>query len=339
MYENMDLLENLPNSKINLELYVDESKQRQYNGETITYIMIMAIPSDKKEYIFSKLNNARCLNEKPQKFETCTNNCRYHSGNNIEIHYSKINTDRITNIIAQRWLDILLQNNFKNDNAIFFNILGINETNINLEFFGSENQFGNIYCRFFRTALLRLLRMFNSYDEIIVDKIYHDSTNEMEEHPYFKTSAIKNITLQELIKEERKIFFKTSFIEFIDSNHKQGLLKESQFIQFVDLILGCTTNAIHNSANNINKKALTEKIYPLVYRILSPKPKFNSSYNYFNKQSISFFPKYTKEKLEEFYGTLSNEVLERILHSSANFENTKPLLFKPDDGQQSFFDF
>ena len=56
----------IPEKEIHLELYVDESKNRRYKlgdkNETINYIMIMAIPSNKKEELYNKLNNARCLN-------------------------------------------------------------------------------------------------------------------------------------------------------------------------------------------------------------------------------------------------------------------------------------
>lgn len=335
MYEK-NLLGEIPKSEIHLELYVDESKQREYNEALITYIMIMAIPTESKNSLYNQINNARCLSEEKNVFSNCKNNCKYHNGNNREIHYSEIRNDRVLLEIASRWIDILLKNNLYNEKNIFFNILGINETNLNFENFGNEKQYGNMYCRFFRTNILRLLRMFDKYDKIVIDRIYHDKTNEMEAHPYFKTNAIKNIQLRELMKEEAKISFSTNYIKFIDSNHNEGLPIESQFIQFVDVLLGSITNAIHNSATNINKRKLTEKIYPLVSEILNKNGK--QCFNCFNKQCISFFPKYKKEELQVKYGELSSNVIDALLHSSENFENTKSLLFKIDDGQLSFFD-
>ena len=38
-------------------------------NETITYIMILAIPKDKKDDLYQKLNNARCLSEEEHIFE------------------------------------------------------------------------------------------------------------------------------------------------------------------------------------------------------------------------------------------------------------------------------
>ena len=53
------------NKEIHLDLYVDESKGRVYiNGtkkEIIDYIMILAVPKDKKDVLLRKLINARCL--------------------------------------------------------------------------------------------------------------------------------------------------------------------------------------------------------------------------------------------------------------------------------------
>ena len=49
----------IPNKIIHLDLYVDESKNRTYtnfdgNKETITYIMIMAVPKDRKDKLYKK---------------------------------------------------------------------------------------------------------------------------------------------------------------------------------------------------------------------------------------------------------------------------------------------
>lgn len=63
----------------------------------------------------------------------------------------------------------------------------------------------------------------------------------------------------------------------------------------------------------------------------------NSYYNFFNKQTISFFPKYSEENSRKLFNSLSPTILEDLLHSSANFENTKALLFHPNDNQTNFF--
>ena len=50
----------IPTKEIHLNLYVDESKNRKYkygyNNETIDYIMIMAIPTDKKEKLYETMH-------------------------------------------------------------------------------------------------------------------------------------------------------------------------------------------------------------------------------------------------------------------------------------------
>jgi len=335
----------IPTKEIHLDLYVDESKNRKYkygySNETIDYIMIMAIPTDKKDKLYEKLNNARCLNEKVNKYGYCENECKFHKDNNSEIHYAEIGKENIKYKIADKWLGILFENNLYKEESIYFNILGIIESNLDMSVFGNEKQFGNLYTRFFRTTLLRVLSMFNNYDKIIIEHIYHDTTTEMENHKYFKSSAINRINFNELLKEERRITFETSEIEFIDSDHRKSKNIESQFIQLTDLILGLTCNIIHNDAKNPAKIKLTEKIYPLISRILDRKKcaNKNSKYNYFNKQTISFFPIISKEELikkcTELYGDKMN--FDQILTNGDFFCNYKDILFRIDNGQISLF--
>ena len=335
----------IPLKEIHLDLYVDESKNRKYifgkNNEIIDYIIIMAIPKDKKDELLEKIVNARCLNENINKFGYCKNECKFHKENNGEIHYAKIEKENIKYKIADRWIDILLENNLYKKESIYFNILGIIESNLDMTVFGNEKQFGNIYTRFFRTALLRILGMFNNYDRIIIDNIYHDCTTEMEHHKYFRTSAINRINLQEFFSQDKKIMFNNDKIEFIDSDHRKSQTNESQFIQFADLILGLTCNVIHNDASNAAKIKLTQKIYPLISRILGKKTfcNKNSSYNYFNKQTISFFPIISKEDLTnkyiELYGNSFD--FDKMLMNGNFFSNYKNILFKVDNGQLSLF--
>ena len=333
---------------IHLDLYVDESKNRTYtnfdgNKETITYIMIMAVPRDRKDKLYQKLNNSRCLSEKQNIFDRCNENCKFHNENDGELHYTEIQKkNNVKYKIADKWLDILLENNFNDEKSIYFNILGIIESNLDIKKFGDEKQFGNIYCRFFRSCLIRLITMFKEYDQIIIDNIFHDKTTEMEIHPYFNTNAIKQIRMQQLFEDNKKIFFETNQIEFIDSDHHKGDPINSQFIQLVDIILGTSLNVIHNTATNNAKKELSFKIKPLIERILSNSSifaKMNSKYHFFNKQSISFFPKISKENLKEnvkeYYTKEVN--FDKLLENGNYFSNTKQLLLKEETGQLSFF--
>ena len=117
----------IPEKEIHLELYVDESKNRIYKlgdkKETINYIMIMAIPVEQKEILYNKLNNARCLSGNNLIFGKCNTECKYHSENNGEIHYKNIDRENIKYKIAEKWINILLDNNLKKLNSIYFNIL------------------------------------------------------------------------------------------------------------------------------------------------------------------------------------------------------------------------
>lgn len=338
----------MPKKIIYLDLYVDESKNRTYtnfdgNKETITYIMIMAVPKDKKDKLYQKLNNSRCLSEKQNIFDKCNENCKFHCENDGELHYTEIQKkNNVKYKIAERWLDILLENNLNDEKSIYFNTLGVIESNLDTNRFGNEKQFGNIYSRFFRSCLLRLITMFKEYDQVIIDHIFHDKTTEMELHPYFNTNAIKQIRMQQLFEDDKKTFFETNQIEFLDSDHHKGDVINSQFIQFVDVILGTSLNVIHNTATNKAKRELSFKIKPLIERILSDSnvfAKMNSSYHFFNKQSISYFPKISKERLEEnikeYYTREIN--FDKLLENGNYFSNTKQLLLKEETGQLSLF--
>lgn len=288
--------------------------------------------------MYSKLNNSRCLSGEEKDFASCKLQCKYHSLNNGELHYKEIQKENIKYKISDKWIDVLLNNNFNDEKSIYFNILGIIKSNLDIELFGEEKQHGNIYTRFFRTALLRLIAVFNNYDKIVIEHIYHDCTTEMESHKYFNTSAINQIRTEQLINDEEKIVFKTNKVEFIDSDHRKGDKVESRFIQFVDLILGLTCNVIHNDAVNEAKVKLTEKIYPLIKQMLGKK-QYDKKYNYFNKQIIGFFPSISKDeiknKCKEIYGREVN--IEDILKQGNFFSNTKQTLFKIDDGQLTLF--
>lgn len=96
------------------------------------------------------------------------------------------------------------------------------------------------------------------------------------------------------------------------------------------------------TATNTAKKGLSLKIKPLIERILSDSnvfAKMNSSYHFFNRQSISFFPKISKENLEEnikkYYSKEIN--FDKLLENSNYFSNTKTLLLKEETGQLSLF--
>lgn len=340
----ISLNSNVQKKIIHLDLYVDESKKRPYKtymkNENITYIMILAIPSNKKMKLYNKLNNSRCIQNRPFFSENCTKKCPYHSKNDKELHFTEIKSET-DKIIAKRWIDTLLNDDLQNQENIYFNILGIIESNLDFKLFGNEKQEGNIYCRFFRTCLLRLLRMFDKYDQVIIDNIYHDRTNEMENHPYFNTSAIKKISMEQLNDNKNRFIFEKRKIEFLDSNHHKGKQIDSQFIQFVDIVLGATLNTIHHSTNNANKEEISYKIRPLIEQMVSDNvyKKKNSLYNFFNKQCISFFPILSKTEIKKETKKLyKNEVdIDSLLKNADLFSNSIELLLPDIEGQMSLF--
>ena len=63
-----------------------------------------------------------------------------------------------------------------------------------------------------------------------------------------------------------------------------------------------------------------------------------SHYNFFNRQSISYFPKISKEDFEKdikkYYSKEIN--FDKLLENNNYFSNTKPLLLKEEIGQIIF---
>jgi hypothetical protein len=185
---------------------------------------------------------------------------------------------------------------------MYFYILGINLKGLDFSYFGDTKPHLNLYNRFLRTAIKRAIKHFflnnGAYNNVNISNIYHDNTIAMEQHEYFKEKTIKDINLN-----EDNINCLTKEIEFINSNHKElsniNDIIPSHFIQLIDLILGVVGNSITNNAENSFKIELTDIAYPLIDRIIKQPFNHNSSYKYFRKKRIEFYPKekipYSKE--------------------------------------------
>lgn len=318
---------------IYLNLYCDEVKEIRLEIlgtgeiENWTYIGILIVPEHISLKLFKDLSNLRCLADTRQNWTNCKRKCIYHDKNNTEIHYSQIN-NTIKYRIADRWVEYWLADS----ELIYYYILGVNTIKLDKDRFGPKEQQDKeitIYNRFFRTALQGSLNLyFGRENNIIVKNIFHDKGSG-ENHHYFPWHSIYKTE-----KEYDNIKFENKKIEFIDSDHRnpEGHKYHSQFIQLMDIILGCYVNCLHNNSTNKNKLNLAEKSYKLVNRIINNPYNKNSRYKYFKRQSIQFFPKYNLSGLNE------ND-LEYQLKRKNNFNNNRPLLIESyATGQLSFLD-
>jgi hypothetical protein len=260
------------------------------------YIGILFVPLRKRNKLLTELLNKRCIKHDSWVWDKskCPYKCNFHDKNNTEIKYQTLHRSDARYRIARRWLQEFLidENNKKDKGLVYFNILGLNLKNMELESFGSEkNRDLTIYNRFFRTALsYGASYFFDRYETRIIKKIYHDKGSQ-ETHDYFPWHPAYKINL----KFGKKLLIENERIEFIDSNHREysekDLMERSQFIQFIDLILGSVYCCLHNPTEKEEKRRIGLIMKPLLQRLLENPNNPKSSFHYHRKQKISFFPK------------------------------------------------
>lgn len=276
------------------------------------------VPIDKKEELINSLINRRCLGKSGNftwNYEDCPCNSlckeRWHNLNNTEIHYRKLDSSSShpKKQISERWIDFFIKNNLEDKGLVYFKILYINLSNLDEDCFGEENICENIYNRFFRTVIKSSRFFFGPQLKEIV-KIYHHKGENHEIHPYFPWHVGNKLNINEddfLVYDEE--------IKFVESDHKlylnsdENLQYEANLIQFIDLMIGAISRNIFNAKELTNDPAkiiLAENVRDLVERLLKNPKNKNSSYNYYRKQDISFFPK-EKLKALTLFNALDNE--------------------------------
>ena len=169
-------------------------------------------------------------------------------------------------------------------------MLGIETTKINNDYFGNVSgveRFERMYNRFFRMAIRKALKFyFSDYDIIEVRKIFHDIAP-IENNDKFPWHICKVLP-----EQDEKILIDNDKIIFIDSDHNKSGDKNSHFIQYTDLLLGLFFNSFHSESSNKNVQELSSIIFPLTDRLVNAPDNKNSSYRYYRRISIDFFPKY-----------------------------------------------
>ncbi|MGV9141744.1 MAG: hypothetical protein ACOC1X_02290 [Promethearchaeota archaeon] len=293
-------------TNVELEIFADEViTPNRFNGERINVIGLgcLFVPVNLKQELVTSLMNQRCLLDDNYEwfwyYEECLSKdkCKpsWHKFNDCEIHYAKLRTGSTNSQkkISKNWLEFLIKQNKENRRWVYFNILFIDLDILEIDRFGSEKIHENIYNKFFRTNLhYGLKAFFGNYKEIRVKKVYHDEGS-MEFHQYFPYLNLRKLdytTPQDIVIEDVNI-------GFINSDHRKYMgidaenVKNSHLIQFIDLILGFTTQNIYYLSNDALKMERAMDIRELVYRLLKNPNNVNSSYNYYGRQKISFFPR------------------------------------------------
>lgn len=250
------------------------------------------------------LDDSRCIQKNHWYYNEheCPHKCKYHDKNNSEIHFKELRDDAKFKI-AKRWLYVVQHKACrKNRKMLYFNVLGLNLSKMNLEQFGSGSDIdSNLYNRFYRTALKGGLNYFFKNSNVIINNIYHDKGSQ-QSHSLFSWHAISNIS-----QEMNRVKVLSHDIEFLDSDHRKSGKAESTFIQLIDIILGSIYVCLHGNTNS-NKKNIGFHFKPVMEILLDRKRNPNGNEmigKYYSKNNlfyrtyqVSFFPKKKSGKKE-----------------------------------------
>ena len=333
---------------IHLEIFADEIGivRNPSDNTQWMYIGMLFVPVNNKHRIIQDLLNLRCVQHGQWNCDenNCPYKCGYHQWNDTEIHYTEVHRSNARFRIACRWLHEFLinANCIGNLGLVRFEIMGLNLSNMHLNYFGlNRERTMNVYNRFFRTALKRgSFNFFGHHNQIIIDEIYHD-TGSQEEHERFPWYTGYRINLD----PNDRLQVANPDIIFIDSDHRiypdehgVDFREESQLIQFIDIILGSSMCCLHNLSRNERKREVAYIIKPLLQRLLGAPRNPNSQYHYYRRMEVSFFPK-TKIAEPDVYQQMDVygnwESIERY---PDNFYTNRPCLL-PDRGQMALGDF
>jgi len=294
---------------INIAVFTDERKNI---GDTWNYISTIIIPSKKFNSIYDDLMKHR---EK----------VNYHN----ELKFSEINKVGEKSKLGELWISEFLNDP---DNKLYFNILGLNQKILDDSNFGIGSlqkgaNYANLYNRFFRTNILSIKRFFGNYHDIIIDKIFHDKEGNLENHNYFDWHCIRKLN------NEKGISNRSSKISFVDSDHQKECIypKASQIIQLSDLLIGTISHCLDfERKNHKGKNELGLLFYPLIERVLKTPNNKNSSYRYYKKYDINFFPndKFTKYgHLEQYLSKDRKILLGKLFKEKEDEKNGQYRLF------------
>jgi len=311
--------------EIELEVYCDE---QFLDKERYIVIGCLFIQANKREEVINNLMNYRCLLKENQIWHKDEKSCPYynngckkdwHELNNSIIHFSEIREGRTNQAvikIAKKWLHLIIENNKNDRNYIFFNILYLDKKKLELKKFGSKDIDGNIYNRFFRTALKAGIKyFFSDFDKITIKGVYHHRGS-MSSHKFFP-----ELNLEKLKADlPENVIIENYIIKFLFGDHKKENDDRNQLIQYINLIIGSISYIIFYPTDNKAKREIATVIRDLAKRLLENPKNKNSQYKYYKRQQINFFPK-EKIKNAPYILSINGDLLE--LHANQFYSNVK----------------
>jgi hypothetical protein len=325
-------------SEIKIDVFCDESYG---NEKGWLYIGVLFVPHEIRTKLFNELMDRRCLKYKrwSKPHETCIHPCGHHERNDTEITYKKIGNSAARDAIALSWMrDFHINfNNRMNKSLVYFKIIGVDLSKLDKTCFGPHcDREEAIYNRFFRMAIMGAKYYFSEYSSIVMDNIYHDKGNQ-ESYQYFSWHTPKVLNLK-----DRKISVTNPQIQYVDSDHRKidpsmkNLREASNFIQFIDVIMGSFVCCLTASSNKPEKVELARAAMPLLSRLLDSPKNPNSSYHYYRKQQISFFPKKTVDYRTYLIQTDLDGCSSEVTSSSNQFYTRKEIRLARENQQTLF---
>jgi hypothetical protein len=220
----------------------------------------------------------------------------FYAKNDVPVHWVNISSADQKNIL-NRWFSYICNPDQKtwrygkefelkpSVDTFRFYIRGINSTKLNDSEFDSRDDFCSKYNRFFRGAALFALKSYFPKTEINIKNIFHEE-GPQQNNVYFPWHVLYKISQDPLITTE------VGEVKFLPKNHQKD--EKSNIIQLCDSILGASVNILHgvdNSNRAKSKEDLIELFFPLFERLIRKPHNKNSSYKYFGRMAIDFFPR------------------------------------------------
>jgi len=267
--------------KIKVNIYADEVQEIKDPLTSEKWIYIGLIVENLDKPLLDEIIAIRYMNN----FDVTS---PYFRKNDRIIHWRDIDDADVKNI-AKRWIEYILDPS-KSGDKFYAYVLGIDISKLNLEEFDSENIFNSVYNRFFRSAVLYILKSAFPDNLIIVKNIFHEE-GQQAHHKFLPWHCIHKIE-----ESEENIIFGCSKITFLPKSHREnkGGDKRSNLIQLCDLFLGLCVGLLHGIGTGKSAKyreELADLFLPLLKRMIDDPENPYSQYKHKGRIMIRFFPK------------------------------------------------
>jgi len=275
-------------------IYADEIQEVKNIVTGETWIYTAAIYERKDRPILKDLINRRYRKD-------LTDWENYKVQNDTDIHWSKTKNDHNKKHVISRWLEYIFEDCSIENRNFYFSVCGINLSNLNAEEFGEEQNFNNIYNRFFRSMLKYSLKKFFGTG-VVVDNIFHED-GQQSDHKYFDWHTVFKLD------QDEGLNFACDSIKFLPKSHKKE--EKSNIIQLCDVLLGIFKDihiGVEQKTYHKNKKGILESRFVqelLVNRVIRAPKNKNSRFGYVNRFHVSLFPK-VKSNAGSIFRSMNN---------------------------------